>query len=100
MPKELPGWFADLDKDKDGQVGLYEWKKADKDMKEFTAMDLNGDGFITAEETLRYLKIPVKAVASATSPTPSTSSPSTSSSLSSPPSSSSTSTSTSQAQED
>jgi hypothetical protein len=56
LPKELPQWFAQMDEDKDGQVGLYEWKKAGRPLSEFQAMDLNGDGFITVEEALRYAK--------------------------------------------
>ena len=69
LPKELPAWFAQPDEDKDGQVGLYEWKKAGRSIPEFEAMDLNGDGFITVEEALRYAKMKAKNVASA-APTP------------------------------
>jgi hypothetical protein len=60
LPKELltqAPWFEELDKDKDGQVGLYEWKSAGRPIKDFLAMDANGDGFLTAEEMLRYLKV-------------------------------------------
>lgn len=60
LPKELPGWFSENDKDKDGQLGLYEWKREGKDVKEFLAMDTNGDGFLTAEEMLRYQRIQEK----------------------------------------
>jgi hypothetical protein len=56
LPRGLPAWFAQLDRDGDGQVGLYEWKQADRPIDEFEAMDLNGDGFLTAEEVLRFLK--------------------------------------------
>jgi EF hand len=66
MPKDLPSWFEEADKDKDGQVGLYEWKASGKPVREFLAMDLNGDGFLTAEEVLRYQRATVKA---STSPT-------------------------------
>jgi Ca2+-binding EF-hand superfamily protein len=55
LPKELPAWFAQYDTDGDGQIGLYEWKKTGRDLKEFQAMDRNGDGFLTAEEVLHYL---------------------------------------------
>jgi hypothetical protein len=54
MPKDLPSWFEQLDTDKDGQVGLYEWKKAGRNVDEFLAMDANKDGFLTAEEVLRH----------------------------------------------
>jgi len=60
LPKELTAaapWFEQLDRDKDGQVGLYEWKADGRPIKEFLAMDLNGDGFVTAEEAMRVLKI-------------------------------------------
>jgi hypothetical protein len=57
LPKGLPPWFAQLDKDNDGQVGLYEWKAAGKATTEFLSMDANGDGFLTAEEVLRFLKV-------------------------------------------
>ncbi len=64
LPKELPPWFAQMDEDKDGQVGLYEWKKAGRSLNEFQAMDLNGDGFVTVEEALRYMKGQGRNVAS------------------------------------
>jgi Ca2+-binding EF-hand superfamily protein len=57
LPKELQRtWFEEYDTDKDGQVGLYEWKASGKSVALFRAMDTNGDGFVTAEEALRYLK--------------------------------------------
>ena len=71
MPKELPPWFEEADKDKDGQVGLYEWKALGKPVREFMAMDQNGDGFITAEEVLRFQRATVKVT-----DTPSVGSPS------------------------
>jgi Ca2+-binding EF-hand superfamily protein len=52
LPKELPPWFKELDTDKDGQVALYEWRRAGKDLDEFLEWDRNNDGFITAEEAL------------------------------------------------
>src|SRR5262249_15447941 len=51
----LPDWFAKLDTDKDGQIGLYEWLAAKKPIDEFKDMDRNGDGFLTPEEVLFYL---------------------------------------------
>jgi Ca2+-binding EF-hand superfamily protein len=56
LPKDLPDWFKKLDTDKDGQIGLYEWKAAGKDLDEFRKYDRNGDGFITVEEALWYEK--------------------------------------------
>ena len=52
-PKELPSWFTELDTDKDAQIGLYEWRAAGRSIEEFLAKDLNGDGFLTAEEVLK-----------------------------------------------
>ena len=54
LPKEFP--YAALDKDEDGQVSLYEWRTAGKSIDEFQERDLNGDGFLTAEEWLRGTK--------------------------------------------
>ena len=57
LPKEAPSWFTELDTDKDGQIGLYEWRKAGRPMSEFAEMDLNNDGFVTAEEWLRCQRL-------------------------------------------
>lgn len=56
LPKGLPDWFVKLDIDKDGQIGLYEWRLAKKSMDEYIKMDLNGDGLLTADEYLRWKK--------------------------------------------
>jgi Ca2+-binding EF-hand superfamily protein len=56
LPKELPAWFAQYDTDKDGQIGLYEWRAAKRPLAEFMAMDRNQDGFLTIDEVLRYEK--------------------------------------------
>jgi hypothetical protein len=53
LPAELD-WFQQLDTDHDGQVGLYEWKASGRPISEFEKRDLNGDGFITAEEIIKY----------------------------------------------
>jgi hypothetical protein len=70
LPKDLPSWWTTLDTDKDGQVGLYEWRADKRAISEFATMDLNGDGLLTAEEYLRFKKLPVtsevKADATAT----------------------------------
>jgi hypothetical protein len=62
LPKELPPWFAQDDKDGDGQIGLYEWLAARQPLAQFEAMDRNKDGFLTAEEVLYYAKHQPKQV--------------------------------------
>jgi len=54
LPKDLPAWFAELDTDHDGQVGLYEWVKGGKPISEFREMDGSDDAFLTAEEVMRF----------------------------------------------
>jgi EF hand len=54
QPK-LPDWFYQYDLDGDGQVGLYEWRKKGGAIKDFLAMDRNGDGFLEAKELLAFL---------------------------------------------
>jgi Ca2+-binding EF-hand superfamily protein len=54
--KGLPSWFKDLDTDQDGQISLREWEESGKNLDEFRKYDLNGDGFITADELLRKAK--------------------------------------------
>ncbi len=48
-------WFNDLDTDADGQVALYEWREAGKNLDDFKVFDYNDDGFIIEEEILRYI---------------------------------------------
>ncbi|HUR53535.1 MAG TPA: EF-hand domain-containing protein, partial [Gemmataceae bacterium] len=52
----LPAWFADLDGDRDGQIGLYEWRAAGRPIAEFLAMDLDGDGLLPPAEYLRFVR--------------------------------------------
>jgi hypothetical protein len=56
LPLWLPPWFQEIDNDRDGQVGLYEWRRAGGNVNDFRAYDLNGDGLITVEELFRLLK--------------------------------------------
>jgi Ca2+-binding EF-hand superfamily protein len=53
LHKDLPPWFKDLDKNKDGQVSLKEWMDAKKSYDDFQDYDLNDDGYLTQEEVLR-----------------------------------------------
>ncbi|HEY2250544.1 MAG TPA: hypothetical protein VGH74_05770 [Planctomycetaceae bacterium] len=48
---KLPDEYRSKDKDKDGQIGLYEWSR--NDYAGFRRLDLNGDGFITPLELSR-----------------------------------------------
>lgn len=55
LPSDLPSWFKERDKDRDGQVTMAEFTDRwtpDK-LKEFQKYDQNGDGIITPEECLR-----------------------------------------------
>jgi EF hand len=54
LPKGLPSWFEQRDRDGDGQVGLYEWRQSGDALDEFLRIDSNNDGLVTAEEALRY----------------------------------------------
>jgi hypothetical protein len=56
----LPRWFAEFDTDQDGQVALFEWRRAGLPLDEFTNLDLNDDGFLVPDEVLRLLAITKK----------------------------------------
>jgi len=56
LPREFEKEYGSLDSDKDGQIGLYEWRAASREVDTFVKMDLNGDGLLTAEEYIRYTK--------------------------------------------
>lgn len=53
LPKEMPSWFNELDLDKDGQITLYEWRYAGKDIDLFKKYDTNDDLLATPEEVLK-----------------------------------------------
>lgn len=50
MTLDLPEEYAERDLDKDGQLGLYEWKLSE--IAEFRTYDVNADGFLTPRELL------------------------------------------------
>jgi hypothetical protein len=54
LPDGLPLWWNDYDTNKDGQIGLHEWRLANEPTAKFYEMDLDGDGLLTPEEYLRY----------------------------------------------
>lgn len=61
LPRDgLPKWFKELDTDNDGQVALYEWRKAGKPLDEFQTWDANDDGFITPEEAMKQQSLLAK----------------------------------------
>lgn len=73
LPKDIPSYWSELDTDKDGQIGLYEWRHAGKSIKEFTELDLNGDGYLTADEWLRTQRLAAEKKAASGDPTTATS---------------------------
>ena len=60
LPKEAPAFFTEYDDDRDGMVGLYEWRRHGRKSAEFVEMDLNADGYLTADEWLRYNRIAIE----------------------------------------
>ncbi len=53
----VPDWFTTLDADKDGQISLFEWRDGNKPADLFKEMDLDGDGLLTKDEYLRWVKL-------------------------------------------
>lgn len=55
LTEGLPGWFYELDADRDGQVAMHEFTTTwttDK-RQEFASLDVNKDGLLTPSEVLR-----------------------------------------------
>ncbi|MEM6799540.1 MAG: hypothetical protein AAF589_08500 [Planctomycetota bacterium] len=52
LPKGLPSWFVDRDKNGDGQVAMHEYSRTWSDSRaaEFARYDANGDGLLTPDE--------------------------------------------------
>jgi hypothetical protein len=69
---KLPEQYRSKDTDKDGQIGMYEWPRSD--YRTFRKLDLNHDGFLTADELIRGPSKgsapPVVASAAASPPAP------------------------------
>jgi Ca2+-binding EF-hand superfamily protein len=57
LPKEVPTWFEKYDTDQDGQIGLYEWRAAGEATAKFVEMDHTGDGYLTADEWVRFTRM-------------------------------------------
>ncbi|MCC9603474.1 EF-hand domain-containing protein [Stieleria sp. JC731] len=58
LPKDLPGYFADKDENRDGQIEMAEFaeKWDDQTVEEFFRSDLNRDGFITISEAYQAVE--------------------------------------------
>ncbi len=52
LTEGIPGWFYELDANRDRQVSLSEFTVdwSEEKMREFTSLDSNGDGLLTSEE--------------------------------------------------
>lgn len=49
----MPAAYVAVDSDKDGQIGLYEWRATNKgSTAQFDALDIDQDGFLTAREMI------------------------------------------------
>ncbi len=55
LPRDLPGWFRERDRNGDAQVSLFEWRQGGQSPNDFKRYDSDDDGFITAEELLRAI---------------------------------------------
>jgi hypothetical protein len=55
LPKEIPPWFIELDKNVDAQVGLFEWRESKLSLEDFSNLDRNGDNLLTVEELLYFI---------------------------------------------
>lgn len=77
LPKELPSWFAEMDRDNDGQVSFFEWRKVKnhtrESLSEYGSMDRNSDGLLTAQEVLRFVDLQKKLADTADGGKPGTS---------------------------
>ncbi len=60
LPPNLPKWFGEYDGNLDAQVALFEWKDKNGTVEDFQKMDLNADGFVTAEELLKVTTLAKK----------------------------------------
>ncbi len=55
LPAGIPGWYVQMDADRDGQIMMVEYAKAwnDERLAEFNRYDFNRDGIITPRECLK-----------------------------------------------
>ncbi len=69
----LPTTYSAVDKDGDGQIGLYEWERSK--FAEFRALDRNGDGFLSPRELLAGSPAAAKPAATPSAPAAATTQP-------------------------
>jgi Ca2+-binding EF-hand superfamily protein len=65
---KLPEQYRAYDKDRDGQIGLYEWSRSD--YPGFRKLDRNGDGFLTPHELIRAAAVTAAAASVAPAAAP------------------------------
>ena len=55
LPSGLPSWFKDKDDNANGQIEMFEYTSSwsDRKLNEFSKLDINDDGVITAKECLK-----------------------------------------------
>ncbi len=55
LSEGIPGWFFELDEDRDRQVSMSEFTSdwTEDKMNEFASLDLNSDGLLTTDEVAR-----------------------------------------------
>ena len=55
LSEGLPGWFYELDANRDRQVAMVEFTTewTDEKLQEFSSLDTNGDGLLTSEEVIQ-----------------------------------------------
>lgn len=55
LEEGIPGWFYELDANRDKQVAMSEFTTewTDEKLREFNAYDINGDGLLTSSEVMR-----------------------------------------------
>lgn len=57
LPSGVPGWFAEADINRDGQIELWEWRRASRPIDEFVRLDLDRDGLLYPDEYLRAVRL-------------------------------------------
>jgi Ca2+-binding EF-hand superfamily protein len=69
-PDSIPRWLRELDDDRDGQIGLYEWYAHGLSIPDYRQLDANDDGFITTDEWFAWATTHAAALAPTPPPRP------------------------------